>query len=285
MLDVISPSDPPPLKSQLPAYIRARGILSARLQDSGRGTRVFDLSEAGGYRLKFPHADPCEAMIVNTGGGMAGGDHLALSLSLGPQAVAVCSTQSAEKIYRAERDRAEITVTLTLDDAANLAWLPQETILFDGAQLHRKLTLDMAANATFIACETVVFGRSAMGESVHAASLVDQWDIRRNGKLVFAERVKITGDIQSLLDRPTIGAGARAIATMLYVAPDAEARLEEVRELLAPDDSAPVEWGASAWNGLLCIRAVSPEASALRRQTARFLNRFRQLPLPRVWQC
>jgi urease accessory protein len=72
---------------------------------------------------------------------------------------------------------------------------------------------------------------------------------------------------------------------MLYVAPDAEARLEEVRELLAPDDSAPVEWGASAWNGLLCIRAVSPEASALRRQTARFLNRFRQLPLPRVWQC
>ena len=105
------------------------------------------------------------------------------------------------------------------------------------------------------------------------------------GKLVFAERVKITGDIQSLLDRPTIGAGARAIATMLYVAPDAEARLEEVRELLAPDDSAPVEWGASAWNGLLCIRAVSPEASALRRQTARFLNRFRQLPLPRVWQC
>jgi urease accessory protein len=158
MLDVISPSDPPPLKSQLPAYIRARGILSARLQDSGRGTRVFDLSEAGGYRLKFPHADPCEAMIVNTGGGMAGGDHLALSLSLGPQAVAVCSTQSAEKIYRAERDRAEITVTLTLDDAANLAWLPQETILFDGAQLHRKLTLDMAANATFMACESVSTG-------------------------------------------------------------------------------------------------------------------------------
>lgn len=285
MLDVISPSDPLTLKSQLPAYIRARGHLTARLQDSGRGTRVFDLSEAGGYRLKFPHADQCEAMIVNTGGGMAGGDHLALALSLGPKAVVVCSTQSAEKIYRAERDRAEISATLTLEDTAELAWLPQETILFDGAQLHRQLRADMVASATFMACETVVFGRSAMGETVHKAQLTDHWDIRRNGKLVFAERLRMTGDIQALLDRRTIGAGARAITTLLYVAPDAEARLEETRTLLAPDDSAPVEWGASAWNGLLCIRAVSTDASALRRQTARFLNRFRQRPLPRVWQC
>jgi len=285
MLDVISPSDPLPLKSQLPAYIRARGLIAARLQDSGRGTRVFDLSEAGGYRLKFPHADPCEAMIVNTGGGMAGGDHLVLSLSLGPQAVAVCSTQSAEKIYRAERDRAEIAVTLTLDDAADLAWLPQETILFDGAQLHRQLSVDMAANATFMACETVVFGRSAMGETIREAHLSDHWDIRRNRRLVFAERLRLSGDMQALLDRLTVGAGARAIATMLYVAPDAEARLDEARTVLAVDDSAPVEWGASAWNGLLCIRGVSPEASALRRQTAQFLNRFRSSPLPRVWQC
>jgi urease accessory protein len=285
MLDVISPSDPLTLKSQLPAYIRARGVIAARLQDSGRGTRVFDLSEAGGYRLKFPHAEQCEAMIVNTGGGMAGGDHLALSLSLGPQAVAVCSTQSAEKIYRAERDHAEISVTLTLEDAAELAWLPQETILFDGSLLNRQLTVEMAANATFMACETVVFGRSAMGETVHNADLSDRWDIRRNGKLIFAERLQMAGNVQSLLDRRSLGAGARAIATMLYVAPDAEARLDETRALLKPDDSSPVEWGASAWNGLLCIRGVCPDPSALRRQTALFLNRFRPYLLPRVWQC
>jgi urease accessory protein len=83
---------------------------------------------------------------------------------------------------------------------------------------------------------------------------------------------------------PESGALPLARARLLHAA-WVEARRIGARFVLAVDDSAPVEWGASAWNGLLCIRGVSPEASALRRQTAQFLNRFRSSPLPRVWQC
>lgn len=268
--------------STLPAYIRAQGHLSLKVTKGPFKSTIADLYEAGGYRLKFPRADRLEASIVNTGGGMAGGDHLQLDLDMAEQTEMVVSTQSAEKIYRADGEASRTMLDVTLGDQATLYWFPQETILFDGAKFKRTLTVSMASRARFVAFEGFVFGRQAMGEQLRSVSVEDDWMIRREDRLVFAERLRLKGDANDLLSRTALGAGARMAATCVYIAPDAEARVDEARALF---DGYAGHWGASAWNGLLCVRLLDREPARLRQQGIEFLQSFFGLSLPRVWQC
>jgi len=266
----------------MPTLIRAVGDLRARFCAAERGTALADLYESGGYRLKFPRGESCEAVIVNTGGGMAGGDQLAVNVAVEDNAETVISTQSAEKIYRADGEPSTIAVSLSLARGAECAWLPQETILFSGAKLRRRFTVSMAADATLTVFEGAVFGRVAMGERLTAGSFEDRWRIKRAGQLVFAEDVKLSDDIAHLLDRPAVGKGARAVATFLHIAPDAEALLEGARKAL---DHASCECGVSAWNGMLIARFAAHEPHLLRQTASHFLTEFRKRALPRVWQC
>ncbi|GGH06531.1 urease accessory protein UreD [Alsobacter metallidurans] len=266
----------------LPAYVRASGVIQARFAPTGRGTRVMALREAGGYRLKFPKAAACEAVLINTGGGMTGGDRLDVSLTLDADAQAVITTQSAEKIYRSDGAAAEIAVDIAIAEAGQLSWLPQEAILFSGSRLRRRLRVAMAASARLTLAETVVFGRVAAGETLGEGLFDDRWEIRRDGRLVFAEAVRLDGAIAATLARPALGGGARAVATVVHLAPDAERRIEEARAAL---DGAQSDCGASAWNGMLCVRLAAEAPAVLRADMAAFLSRFQSGPLPRVWQC
>jgi urease accessory protein len=126
------------------------------------------------------------------------------------------------------------------------------------------------------------FGRGAMGERISNGAFRDSWRIKRGGQLVFADEVSIDGTMSDRLDRPAVGAGARAVATFLHLAPDAEARLDAARLAL---ENSLCECGASAWNGMLIARFVAVDPSALRQSATRFLNQFRAVPVPRVWQC
>lgn len=275
MSDAAFRSDAP----TLPAYVRAQGRIRARFAAAGGVTRVAELHEAGGYRLRFPRGETCEAVIVNTGGGVAGGDDVAIALSADPGASLVCTTTAAEKIYRSDGARARIDVTLDLGAGASLAWLPQETILFDGAALTRRLDVTLAADARLTMLEGLAFGRRAMGERCAGGDFHDRWRVRRDGRLVFAEEMRFDGAIDSLLDRLALGGGARAAATLLHVAPDAEDRLDGLRAAL---DQPDCEAAASAWDGLLAARFVSPLPQALRRAVmaaARALG----VAMPRLW--
>ncbi len=164
------------------ALQRARAearVVFARAGERTEPSRVF---ETGGLRWRFPRStNPCEAVIVNIGGGVAGGDTYTIALTLEDDAAVEATTTAAEKIYRSEGPAARIATALTLRDGARLVWLPQETILFDHARLERALTIDIAADATLIAAETVVFGRLAMGEARIDASLRDSWRLDPRG--------------------------------------------------------------------------------------------------------
>jgi urease accessory protein len=271
-----------PRAAALPAYVRASGVIQARFAPTGRGTRVMALREAGGYRLKFPKAATCEAVLINTGGGMTGGDRLDVSLALDAHAEAVLTTQSAEKIYRSDGAAAEIAVTIEIADGAVLSWLPQEAILFSGSRLRRRLRVAMHECASLTLAETVVFGRVASGETLGEGLLDDRWEVRRGGRLVFAEAVRMDGPLAATLARPALGGGARAVATVVHLAPDAESRLEQARTAL---EGAQSDCGASAWNGMLCVRFAAEAPSVLRADMAAFLSGFQAGPLPRVWQC
>ncbi|MHB2166419.1 urease accessory protein UreD [Alsobacter sp. R-9] len=279
------PSDTTPggAGGDLPAYVRAEGRLRMRLAARPRGTEAIELSESGGYRIRFPRAAAgCEAVMINTGGGMTGGDRLQVEIAVEPDAAAVATTQSAEKMYRSTGADTQIDVRLSLAGRARLAWLPQESILFSGARLSRRFEADVDPSASLTLCEAMVFGRIAMGETLGDGLIRDRWRVRRGGRLLFAEDIRVDGPLAGALARPTVAGDALAVATVLHVAPDAEARLEDARAAL---EGATSDCGASAWSSMLVARFAAPSPSALRRDVARFLETFLAMPLPRVWQC
>lgn len=267
----------------VPSSVRARGGVRLMVGMTPRGSAPLRVAESGGYRVRFPRLPGvCEGVLINTGGGLAGGDRMVVDVLIAAGATATLTTQAAEKVYRSDGDEAKVALGLTLEAASRLDWLPQEQILFDGARVRRTLDVRMAADASLTLVESVVFGRLAMGEVIEQGSYHDRWRIRRGEKLIFAEDVRLVGSIQDILDRKALANGARALATVLYVAADAEACRDAARARLADADC---ECGLSAWNGMLVARFLSPDPHRLRIDLARFLERFRNRPLPRSWQC
>lgn len=265
----------------VPAFVRARGGVRVAFATAGGRTHPLTMAESGGYRIRFPrNAQTCEGTIINTGGGMTGGDLMQVDVALAPGAQALLTSQAAEKLYRAEADPTRIEVALRLGAGSTLAWLPQEMILFDRARLVRRLTVDMAPDASLTLAESIVFGRTAMGEEVVEGQLDDRWSIRRGGRLVLVEAVRLEGAVAARLARRAVGGGARALATIVHIAPDAEARLEDMRAALAGGAS---ECGASAWNGLVVARLIGHDPAALRADLVRTIETFRGQRMPRYW--
>ncbi|RFB79193.1 urease accessory protein UreD [Methylovirgula sp. 4M-Z18] len=271
-----------PSEGIVPAYVRAKGEIRARFAATAGRTRLMQAYEHGGLRLRCPHvASGCEAVLINTGGGMAGGDHASYSFIAEAKADLTVTTQSAEKIYRSQGATTQVGVTLQIGAEAGLEWLPQETILFDQALLSRRLDASLETDSSLTLMESVVFGRLARSETVHHGIFRDRWRVKRNGHLIFAEDVRLSGPIASILDRRACGNGARMVATLLHVAPDAESKLEVARAALQ-DSSA--EAGASAWNGMLLVRLISPSPEHVRASIVSLLAALRRRSAPRVWQ-
>ena len=260
---------------------RARGAVrfDVRLQDGM--TRRHHLHESGSLRVRFPSPEDAglSAMFVNTAGGIAGGDRFAVEVAAGEGSRVTLSSAAAEKVYRAPGKPAELDIALTAAAGAHIAWLPQETILFDRARIHRRIDIDLAATASLLLCEIVVFGRTAMGERMREGEFVDRWRLRRGGRLVFAETVRLDGDIGGKLAHPAIANGAAAIGTALIVPGDA-ALVERIRESLPAFRG---EAGLSAWNGFAMARFCAQDAASLRADMMAVLGCASAVPLPRLW--
>jgi urease accessory protein len=244
-------------------------------------TRLTDLYQRDPCRVLFPDpepGDPPQAVLVTTSGGIAGGDVLRMAVEVGPAGHAVVATQAAEKIYRAAlgSEPCTIDVTVHVGEGATLDWLPQETIVFDGSQLKRRTVAHVGAGGSLLACEMVVLGRAASGERFTGGLLLDSWSVRRAGKLVWTDTLKVEGET------PT-GAGfgaANALATVIGVWDDPQVSFEKARGLLENADK--VRAGVTLVNGVMIVRLLG-EATVARDATMRFLRDFRGQRLPRVW--
>ncbi|MGZ3309607.1 MAG: urease accessory protein UreD, partial [Xanthobacteraceae bacterium] len=162
---------------------RAIGRIALAVRAKAGVTRRARVREEGSLRVRFPGAASAEleAVIVNTAGGVAGGDRFALDVTVEPGARLVVTTAAAEKVYRTLDPDATIDVTLTLGAMSSLAWLPQETILFNRARLRRTINIDLAEDARLLLVEAIVFGRAGMGEAVDDAGVFDRWRLHRGG--------------------------------------------------------------------------------------------------------
>ena len=263
----------------LPKHQRARGIGRIGTQALDGRTRLTTLYQEGCAKIRLPHTHDAslQAVLINTAGGLTGGDEVRWEAEAAPGARMVLTTQACERVYRSLGDDARVSTHLRVRPGAHLDWLPQETILFEGGRLNRSLDVDLDEGASLFAVEAILLGREAMGEAARNARLTDNWRIRRNGRLIHAEATRLSADPLerdglSLLD------GKLAFATLLYVGADAEPKLEGVRALLGR------EAGASLIGERLVVRAVAASGLALRKVIAPIIAELSGAgALPRLW--
>lgn len=262
--------------------VDATGRLSAR-SVAGR-SRVGRLFQDGAAKIRLPRTagDPLEAVLINTAGGLTGGDRLRWDIEVGENASVSVTTQACEKLYKAGSGQARIDCRLGVAAGASLAWLPQETIVYDGSALSRRVEADLAPGARALILEATLFGRAASGESVRQALFRDRWRIRVGGRLIHAEDLAIEGDPEAILARSATSGGAKAIATLLLVGTDAERHLDAALKILGK------EGGASFWRvagtGKLLARVAARNGLGLRARLVPLIELLNgQAGLPKIW--
>lgn len=280
------PDPASPASLPLPRLQRASGRARVRFVARDGATRLADLEQSGSAKARLPRVhDPVPvAVFLNTAGGLTGGDRMEFVAEVGPGAAAVATSQAAERIYRSPEGPARVENLLRVAAGGRLDWLPQETIVFDRAELVRSFSADLEGDAALLALESVVVGRQAMGEDVRALAFRDRWRIRRDGRLVFADETRISGDATDILSGPATAAGGRAFATLVDCRPGAAEDLARARDLLAPLQDE-LRCGASALPDCLVLRFVAQTGQALRQGLVGFLEAWRGTPLPRPWSC
>lgn len=232
------------------------------------------LREGGSLKVRLPSGSS-HAILINTAGGIAGGDGYAVDLSVERGGRLTVTSQAAERVYRSLGPAAEVHVRHRVEAGAELFWLPQETILFDGSSLRRAMEVDLAETACFLGLESTVLGRRESGETIRSMHFGETWTIRRDGRLVHAERLRIEGPPPR--SAACLGA-SQAFATLILVAPRAEEHLSLVLPLLNPTS------GASAWKGKLVLRLLAEDGFRLRKLLLAILPVLvPPAELPRLW--
>ena len=274
-----------------PVFERCDGVSELRFARRDGVTSLTHLFQRAPCRVLFPNSPADDlplAALLTTSGGLAGGDRIKISIGVEAGAQVVVTTQAAEKIYRSLGPDTRVDVALTVGADAWLEWLPQETILFERARLARGTTAEIEPSGRLLAAETIVFGRTAHGERLSAGLLHDRWSVRVAGRLIWLDAIRLDGDIAQRLDAPAGFDGATAIATAIYVGPNAASLLPLARALTLDSDSRA---GATLVDGILLARFLGRDARVLRADLARYLADLRRaavgLParVPRLWQC
>jgi urease accessory protein len=262
--------------------IRVDGGVKLAFAAGHCGTYCARVAESDGHRARvLPTQGRSDVVLLNTGGGIAGGDRVRFEASLGPGTDAQVTTVAAERIYRSSGLPARMDVSMSLGAGSRLAWLPQETILYSGARLQRRIDIAMAASATITLLDIVVLGRRGSGEVMQAGAWEDRWTVRRSGRMVHMEAVRMSGAVGQMMQRQATGGGAHVIGTLLHVADDAVERLDAVRAVLPADGS--VEVAASAWDRRLVVRGLGASGDAMRRAFAAITTTLTHDRMPRVW--
>ena len=269
---------------------RASGVGRIVLRCSDSAIEVLDLYQRFPTRIMLPTIGDDtvrEAVVVNAAGGVAGGDRLEFEVTALDNALVAVTSQAAEKIYRALDQPARVVTKLKARDTAKLAWLPQETIIFNSARIHRQTEIDLYAGAELMALEWLVLGRTAHGEEVVRGHIRDCWLVRRDGRLVWADSFLIAEETFAHLRRRALLSDCKAIGTLLYFGPHLDRRLEMLRDLAR---SFACHCAATMVSGLIVVRLAAAASSDLRIALICLLQHFGEsdpspFRVPKMWSC
>ena len=294
LTDELSSSGTPDVSRDRPSdrdLQRADGCGRIVLSGSENGTRIEDVFERSPTRIMFPRSGGRqveEAVLINTGGGVAGGDRLECSVTALPGASIAVTSQAAEKVYRALHDPARVATRLKAGESARLAWLPQETIVFNGARIHRTTEIEVFSGAELLALEWLVLGRAAHGEIMDGGSITDSWRVKKEGRLIWADSFRINDEIFPHVTRKALLANCKAVATLIYFGPYLEKRLDFLREIIP---SLGCNCAVTLVSGLIVVRFAAKESSDLKLALRSFLQQFGPelgsgpFRVPKMWSC
>ncbi len=270
---------------------RSSGRVEVSFSREGSENNLKHLFQSGCGRVRFPAVDNVhapEAVLINTSGGLTGGDHMAYDILVNEGAKLTVTGQAAEKIYKSVGPDVVIDTHLTVANGGYLEWLPQETILFNRARLHRINKVDLAADAQLLAVEATIFGRQAHGETVHEAALTDGWEVRQENKLVWFDRFRFDGMMSKVLSRAPLLNKARAMATLITISPDNDALLLKIRAFA---EEAEGRIGVTQLNdGPLIVRLLDENPYQMRKNVMGLISLIREKmtgkarPMPAVWE-
>jgi urease accessory protein len=269
---------------------RAEGAVRIVLDSCERGTRIAQVFQRYPVRVMFPRtcsSEVDEAVLVNASGGVAGGDRLEFAITALGNASAAVTSQAAEKVYRALSEPARISTWLKVSEGAKLAWLPQETIVFNRARLSRDTQIDLVSGAELLALEWLVLGRMAHGEELAGGHINDSWRVRIDGRLAWADSFRVTDRMFPHLGSRALLSSSKAIGTLICFGPHPDRRLEFLRNLAPPG----CQFGGTLVGGLLVARFAADRPSDLRLTLRSLLREFDRefgpgpFRVPKMWSC
>jgi len=270
---------------------RADGSSRIVLSGSENGTRIKELFQRSPLRIMFPRTVAGtveEAVLVNTAGGIAGGDRLECDVTALSNASIAVTSQAAERVYRALDAPARIATRLKVFKAAKLAWLPQETILFNWARLSRMTEIDISDGAELMAIELLVLGRAAHGEEITGGYIADSWRVKKDGRLIWADSFRATDQTFPHLHRKALLSDCKAFGTLVYFGSHLDARLEFLRDI-AP--SRACYCSMTSMSGLIIARFAAKTSFELRLALRGFLQQLggelggHPFRVPKMWSC
>jgi len=270
---------------------RANGVGRIVLGSSGGDNRIKDLFQRSPIRIIFPRLGVGaleEAVLINTAGGIAGGDCLEYEITALANASITATSQAAEKVYRALDEPSRIVTKLRAYDQARLAWLPQETIVFNWARVNRRTQIEISSGAELLALDWLVLGRAAHGEKMMGGCIRDNWVVKKDGRLVWADSFRATDDMFARLHRMALLSDCKAIGTLIYCGPHVGTRLAALRKMTP---HLGCRCAATLVAGLLIVRFAAKISLDLRHAVRGAVQQFsRELGggpfrVPKMWSC
>jgi len=270
---------------------RAEGAVRIVLSGSENGTRVREVFQKSPLRILFPGTIAGaveEAVLVNTGGGIAGGDRLEYGVTALANASIAVTSQAAEKVYRALSASAHSATRLKVCAGAKLAWLPQETILFNWARLSRTTEIEITEGAELLALEWLVLGRAAHGEKVTGGHIVDRWRVKKDSRLIWADTFRATDETFPHLQRKALLSDCKAFGTLVYFGPHLDARLELLRDIVP---ARGCYCSMTSVSGLIIARFAAGTSFEARLALRGFLQHLggelggHPFRVPKMWSC
>jgi urease accessory protein len=270
---------------------RAEGLCRIVMGGSEEGNEIVEVFQRSPLRVIFPRiggARVKEAVLINTAGGIAGGDGLECEVTAVSNASIAVTSQTAERVYRALDEPAHILTKLKVSEGARVAWLPQETIIFNWARLQRETEVEISPGAELLALEWLVFGRAAHGEQLVGGQLRDRWRVKKDGRLIWADTFHVGEEVFPHLKRRALLGNCKAIATLIYFGPELDKRLELLRDISGSLDCL---CAATSVGSLIIVRLAADTSSnlklALRALIDQLGSEFGPGPfrVPKMWSC
>lgn len=192
--------------------------LTLRYARRERRTVLVERRHRGPLRVQkalYPEGEEvCQTLVVHPPGGIVGGDALAIDLHGGASTHIQLTTPGAAKWYRTTGATARATTAIRAAEDCIVEWLPQESIVFDGARASMTTRVALARGAVFAGWDIVSLGRTAAGERFTSGRLHQTWELTREDRLVWCERAVLDGGSRALRSGAILGS-APVFGTMI----------------------------------------------------------------------